>query len=92
MEQVENFSLTINVDNTTMEKAKILNSGMQGLIKDLGVDRCLAILNNIKKHPTLFQKSLAMMDDPITIKLIKKLLIMKKIIMSLLERATRGDY
>lgn len=39
-----------------MEKAKILNSGMQGLIKDLGVDRCLAILNNIKKHPTLFSE------------------------------------
>ena len=74
MEQVENFSLTINVDNTTMEEAKILNSGMQGLIKDLGVDRCLAILNNIKKHPTLFQKSLALVDDPITIKLIKNFL------------------
>ncbi|MEG1415179.1 MAG: hypothetical protein RSC49_01115 [Clostridium sp.] len=76
MAQVEvgDFSLTVNVDKTTLEKAKMLNTGMQGLVNDLGVDKCLAILNDIKKHPGMFKKAISLMNDPFTINLIKNLL------------------
>lgn len=74
MEQLNNFSLTVNADNTTEEKARMLNVGMQGLVNDLGVDRCLAILNHIKKYPSMFTKAISLMNDPITINIIKNFL------------------
>lgn len=47
---------------------------MQGLVNDLGVDQCLAILNRIKKHPTMFLKGIKMMDDPMLSGIIKNFL------------------
>lgn len=71
---MDDFNLTVRVSNTTIEKAKTLNDGIQGLVNDLGVDQCLAILNRIKKHPTMFLKGIKMMDDPMLSGIIKNFL------------------
>lgn len=67
----EDFDLTIKLINTNLDKAKELNEGIQGLVNDLGVDQCLAILNRIKQHPDMFLKGISMMDNPMVSSILK---------------------
>lgn len=68
---MDDFNLTIKANNTTVDKAKQLNEGIQGLVNDLGVDQCLTILNRIKQHPSMFLKAVSMMDNPMVSSMIK---------------------
>lgn len=64
------FELKVQVKDTNEAKARALLGGMQGLVNDLGVDRCLDILNKIKAHPREFRKALSLIDNPTVLALI----------------------
>lgn len=71
MEEGQEFELNIQVKGTDESHARALLSGMQGLVNDLGVEKCLGILDKIRNHPNEFKKALSMMDNPVVLGLIK---------------------